>query len=554
MKRQILRRGAVVMALVCAVLTMGAPVAAAPAREDSTWHGEYFNNTTLSGTPALVREDAQIDFDWGLRSPGPQVRVDDFSARWTRTVELEWSGNYRFYTNSDDGMRVWVDGILLVDRWYEQQDAWHTNDIYLAEGAHNLRVEYYEHVGAALAKVVFQPEGDGTGGAWKSEYFTNPDLDGDPGVTRSDTAIDFNWGDGSPAEWIPAHWFSARFTREVIFAAGTYQFIVTTEGGVRLYVDDTQILDQWQQVSKTTYTANATLTSAVHRLTLEYTHTYRNASLYLSWQPAPSIAGWKGEYFDTETPNTTPTLVRDDPAINFDWDDTAPFVGMPREHWSARWTRTLNFTAGYYRFTTVTDDGVRLWVDDNLLIDQWAPNDGKAFFGDAYLAAGPHAIKMEYYNLTGQALAHLTWQQMNTTSLVAILDDKDPGFTTGGADSGWRTTTYGYGGRSRWTYNHSGYWARWTPVLPRNGHYEVFVYIPWVYNLTSSAHYYLKHEGDVVEFWINQRAKAGQWVSLGTFTFNADGTEFIHLEAATKEPADTRTVGFDAVKLVFRGP
>jgi hypothetical protein len=56
----------------------------------------------------------------------------------------------------------------------------------------------------------------------------------------------------------------------------------------------------------------------------------------------------------------------------------------------------------------------------------------------------------------------------------------------------------------------------------------------------------------VVEFSIDQRAKAWQWVSLGTFTFNADGTEFLHLEAATSEPAGTRTIGFDAVKFVYR--
>ncbi len=552
--KQILWRGALAFALVCALFLVSPAVTAAPARDDTTWHAEYFNNLDLSGTRALARQDAKIDFDWKLGSPGPQVRADNFSARWTRTVKLEWSGNYRFYVSSDDGMRVWVDNILLIDQWLDRQDAWTTADIYLAEGNHTIKVEYYEHIGAALAKLVFQPEGDGTGGAWKSEYFTNPDLECDPSLVSSDDHIAFNWGRGSPGAWIPADWFSARYTRDVIFAAGMYQFIVTTEGGVRLYVDDILILDQWDQVGKITYTANATLTAAVHRVRLEYTHTWRNASLYLSWQTAPTISGWKAEYFGAETPNTTPTFVRDDPAIDFDWDDNAPFVGMPREHWSARWTRTLNFTAGYYRFTAVTDDGVRLWVDDYQLIDQWVPNDGKPFLGDTYLAAGPHIVKMEYYNLTGRALAHLSWQQMNTTALTAILDDGEPGFTTGGADAGWHKVYYGYGGRSRWTTNRAGYWARWAPSLPRLGHYEVFVYIPWGTNLTSAARYYLKHEGDVLDFVIDQRTKAGQWVSLGTFTFNADGTEFVHLEAATSEPASTRAVAFDAVKFVFRAP
>jgi hypothetical protein len=542
------------LALVNTLALSSASASAAPAYDDTTWHAEYFNNTTLSGPPAAVREDARIDFDWKLGSPDPRVRADNFSARWTRTVKLEWSGNYRFYDNSDDGMRVWVDGVLLIDEWFDQQDAWTTADIYLAEGTHTFKVECYEHVGAALAKLLFQPEGDGTGAAWKAEYFVNPNLKGDPGLTESVSDISFNWGSGSPGEWIPAHWFSARFTRDVPFSAGTYQFVVTTEGGVRLYVDDALILDQWHETDKTTYTANATLSSAVHRIKVKYFDTWRNASIVLRWQPLISGGGWKGEYFDTETPGSTPIMVREDKTIDFNWDDNAPFVGMPREHWSARWTRTLSFTPGYYRFTTVTDDGVRLWVDDNLIIDQWVPNDSKPFFGDAYFAAGPHTIKMEYYNLTGTASARLTWQTMNTSGTSAILDDGDPGWTFGGADAGWHTVYYGYGGRSRWTLNHSGFWARWTPALPRLGRYEVFVYIPWVYNQTSSAHYYLKHEGDVVDFWIDQRAKAGQWVSLGTYTFNANNTEFVHLEAATKEPADTRTVAFDAVKFLYRGP
>ena len=79
----------------------------------------------------------------------------------------------------------------------------------------------------------------------------------------------------------------------------------------------------------------------------------------------------------------------------------------------------------------------------------------------------------------------------------------------------------------------------------------MLVYIPGGTNRTTSAHYYLRHEGEVVEFKIDQRAKAGQWVSLGTYTFNANDTEFVHLEAATSEPAGTRTVGFDAVKWVY---
>ncbi len=537
------------------LLIFSQPASAAPLRDDTSWHAEYFNNTTLAGSPALVRDEPTINYDWGIRSPGPGVQADNFSVRWTRSVELGYTGNYRFYITSDDGMRVWVDSILLIDQWFDRQDAWTTADILLAAGTHNIRVEYYEHTGAALARVVFQPEGDGTGAFWHAEYFVNPDLEDDPGLTDSVPDVNFNWGGGSPGQWIPAYWFSARFTRDVVFTSGNYQFVVTAEGGVRLYVDDRLILDQWHETNKTTYTANASLPAAVHRVKLEYMDTWRNASVSLRWQPVVlSLAGWKGEYFDTETPNVTPVIVRDDKAIDFNWGTDAPGLGMPNEHWSARWTRTLSVVPGYYRFTTVTDDGVRLWVDGNLIIDQWAPNDSKPFVGDAYLSAGPHEIKMEYYNLTGGAAAHLTWQKMNTTDTVALVDDGALGFSSGGAASGWHTVYYGYAGRSRWTNNVAGFWARWTPALPRLGRYEVQVYVPWGVNRTQTAHYFLKHEGDVVEVTVDQRANAGRWVSLGTFTFNADGTEFIHLDGVTGETAGTRTIGFDAVRFIFRAP
>ena len=60
------------------------------------WRGEYYNNLSLGGPPALVRNDVAVNFDWGLGSPGPQVRPDFFSARWLRTMYFP-GGNYRFF-------------------------------------------------------------------------------------------------------------------------------------------------------------------------------------------------------------------------------------------------------------------------------------------------------------------------------------------------------------------------------------------------------------------------------------------------------------------------
>src|SRR5437762_13765708 len=66
-----------------------------PQSSDLSWVGWYWNNMSLSGNPILQRNDSAINFDWGLGSPDPVVHSDQFSARWTRTVETA-SGFYRF--------------------------------------------------------------------------------------------------------------------------------------------------------------------------------------------------------------------------------------------------------------------------------------------------------------------------------------------------------------------------------------------------------------------------------------------------------------------------
>ncbi len=111
------------------------------------WKGEYFNNTDLSGSPAVVHDDDLIAFDWGQAYPLPGVGVDNFSVRWTRELELP-EGTYRFTLRADDGVRLWVNDALLIDRWtagYATSEA----VTQLPAGRHAVRVEYFEATGDA---------------------------------------------------------------------------------------------------------------------------------------------------------------------------------------------------------------------------------------------------------------------------------------------------------------------------------------------------------------------------------------------------------------------
>jgi PKD repeat protein/uncharacterized protein YraI len=113
------------------------------------WQGEYFNNRDLQGEPVLVRDDPKINFDWGTGSPAPEVPPDNFSARWTISRDLP-AGTYRFNIWADDGVRMWIDDVLIVNGWVEGGARNYVVDVNLSAGLHNGRVEYFEAVGNAM--------------------------------------------------------------------------------------------------------------------------------------------------------------------------------------------------------------------------------------------------------------------------------------------------------------------------------------------------------------------------------------------------------------------
>jgi glucose/arabinose dehydrogenase len=118
--------------------------------------GSYFNNETLTGTPTLVRTDPTIDFSFGAGSPGPSIHNDGFSARWLGTVQAQFTETYTFHTISDDGVRLWVNGQLLVDNWTIHSPVENTGSIALVAGKkYSFRMEYFDNTGGATAELMW---------------------------------------------------------------------------------------------------------------------------------------------------------------------------------------------------------------------------------------------------------------------------------------------------------------------------------------------------------------------------------------------------------------
>ena len=98
-------------------------------------YGEYYNNNmTLSGTPTLTRTDATVNFDWAGGSPDGSIGNDNFSVRWTGYVQPCYTETYTFYTQSDDGIRLWVDGNQIVNNWTDHGSVENSGTINLNAG------------------------------------------------------------------------------------------------------------------------------------------------------------------------------------------------------------------------------------------------------------------------------------------------------------------------------------------------------------------------------------------------------------------------------------
>lgn len=135
--------------------------------------GEYFANRDLSGTPALVRVDAQIAFRWDRGSPTDTLRArgevgpgqslpdDNFSIRWSGQLVPPRDGTYRLEAAANDGVRVYLDGKRVIDRWQES-DRLHAESVELPlRGGHayDLRVEYFDGERDAGVRLAWQMPG-----------------------------------------------------------------------------------------------------------------------------------------------------------------------------------------------------------------------------------------------------------------------------------------------------------------------------------------------------------------------------------------------------------
>lgn len=218
--------------------------------------GEFVNINKGSGT--------LLNFNVGDSAPAPGANVDGFGIRWRGnfTVSPDAGGNYRFSWEADDGIRIWVNNLQVVDEWNTRKKPKTTTDVfYLGGGTHLILVEYFEKTGKAKAIITWQRECTRGRAIYGESFFLacfydNKDLSGTFKTkmlsfdASLDAPLDVNWGKcdffGNCAQNSSyKDNFSVRFLGKFTFDEGRYRFSMDGDDGVRVYVDERLVLNHW---------------------------------------------------------------------------------------------------------------------------------------------------------------------------------------------------------------------------------------------------------------------------------------------------------------------
>jgi hypothetical protein len=333
---------------------------------------------------------------------------------------------------------------------------------------------------------------------WQASYWNNISLGGPPAYSESVVSIDFDWGYSSPHHTVATEGFSARWRRTVELEGGTYRFTATSDDGIRVYVDDRPVIDQWHDHPVRTYVGDVSLQAGHHQLTVEYYENTGAAVARVSWAPIAQTGGWRGQYYSNPWLGGSPILTRADAEIDFDWGTGSPAPGLPSDSFSVRWSRSIPFQAGRYRFTATSDDGIRVYVDGRPIVDEWHDHPVRSYTIDVDLAAGPHEVVVEYYERGGAAVARLAWAKVGglggwrgeyyanrwlSGSPALVRDDQGIDFDWGYGSPGWRIP-------------NDNFSARWSRTV----------------RLESGMYRFTTTTDDGVRLWVSNHLLIDKWV------------------------------------------
>lgn len=417
--------------------------------------GDYFDSMNLTNNTNF-RIDKNINFDWGsTNKPVLGLKHDYFSVRWSGFVLPSFNEVYNFTTKADDGVRLYINDTLIINDWNQHSTKEQSVNVRLIAGQpYSIRLEYFQYTGQASVKLYWssnsqrreiipyehlytpiqQNAARGTGNGLKGYYYSDKNLI-NLVDQRTDKNINFDW---KPTNKIGKDGFGVRWIGKIQpLYSELYTFRTVSDDGIRVWINGQLLIDLWHDGSENLGVGNIQLQAGqTYDIKIEYYENNKwpaNVSFYWSSQnqpleivptsqlytpPAPAAGngtGLRAEYYGDKNLGSLKTVIID-PDINFDWGNRGlPVDGVSHNNFSVRWTGKMQpLYNETYTFKTVSDDGVRLYINGRLIIDDWTTHSSKVDTAKIDLQAGVmYDIKIEYYQETGMAGVELYWSSLS---------------------------------------------------------------------------------------------------------------------------------------------
>jgi hypothetical protein len=490
------------------------------------WTGEYFTGIDLEGAPVFTEvvgpwlNLGPSHWNWEWADAHPELNAN-WSARFTLVTHLD-QGNYRFGLLGAAGCRMYINGAMIFDQWEGQFPTWYDQRIFsIPAGTYAITVEYFGYDRGGSVGALVEPTEQAPSGADAS--FVPPGAVPSAPPSPPSGPVDGQGGGPMPSQPAPPAGLPGQQT------------------GV------------W---------------------TAEY---FGNLDL----EGAPIYTEVIGPWLDAE----------------WGWQWANQFPELVETGWSARFTLVTYLSAGNYKFNLSAEDGGRMYVNGILILDQW--EGGYPTWYQMRLLAIPegwHVITVEYNNFygmgrlsaiidptdeePGEADRHLITAPASAAMMpdgqgggpmpgattpsvtsvqiptggVAVDQDNPKTFISSGYMN-WHWMDTGYAGNHVYTPNGEtsmSMWGRWNYIFPRAGYYDVYTYIPAHANATINARYRVFADNALSPvIAVNQATHANQWVYLGTFYFQAGGSQYVYLNDLTFEEEGRHDVVFDAVAFIY---
>jgi hypothetical protein len=442
--------------------------------------GQYYNDGSaavysppswlanpFTGSPALTRNDATVDFDWGGNSPGSGVTPDNFSAKWTGLVRAPVSGTYIFSVTGDDGVRLFLNGVKVIEGWKDQGPTTYTCFATLtANTLYQIESQYYEHGAGAVCRLHWTPPGQ-QDQAIPSIYLSPPTgtqvaapvFNPAPGTYTSAQSVAMTSAttgafiryttDGStPTASVgtlysgPVAITSTKTLKAIAsktgmddsaLTSGTYtvnttpMYTLTVTGGTgsgsypgATAVPVSATPPAGQAFSAWTGDTEIIPQTDLNKASTTATMPQRNASLTATYSASGGAGtGLQGQYYNDGSgavyplanPFTGSAALTRIETVDFNWGGNSPGSGVNVDNFSTKWTGQVKApVSGSYTFSVTADDGVRLFLSGAKVIEGWKDQSATTYTCTATLAAGTlYNIELHYYEHGDTSRCQLHW-------------------------------------------------------------------------------------------------------------------------------------------------